>query len=497
MKHRLPALILAACLLAPLLAACGGGGTDAAATTAAASTILDTAVEETTEPPLTDNLPEKDMNGWELRALSSVSSGFCVNQPEELTGELINDAIYERNADQQSRFNFKLNIEDVTPSTNNSICVQTLQKAAASGDNAYQLYLPYTKTIVNYADSILPWNDVPYIDYTNPWWYPDATQAFSVGGYQLALSGCFDLCVPSRAECLGFNKSLMAELNFKDNVYDLVREGKWTLDKYIEMGSAAVKDLNGDGKIGEQDRIAITAHWKGYISFFINGFGVAFAEKDKDGFPVFDGPKNEPLINVIEKLQNMLATHPDMYIQESTNNYSSKGQPAFAEGGSLFNAPSIHSWIGSFRDLDFEVGMIPPPKLDESQDRYYCQTAYGHSPTLCRSLPKSEWENLGVIMEAFAFSTYVDLLPVYKDVALKNKAAASPDESEMVDLIWNSIFYDFGVLCWESYIADKIVNELFMKGSTANVSFLTTLQSSVRQYEDALRTAAESMKDLK
>ncbi len=494
MKHRITSLLLAACLLLPLLAACGKADGEPSGTAAPVATEADTTTEAATEPPLTDNLPDKDLQGWEFRIYSSVTSGFCVNQPEELTGELINDAIYERNADAQARFNFKLNIEDVTPATNNSNCIKALETAAAAGDNAYQMYLPYTKTIINYASSILPWNDIPYLDFSNPWWYPDATQAFNVGGYQFALSGCFDLCVPSRAQCLGFNKSLMAELNFKDNIYDLVREGKWTLDKYIEMGSAAVRDLDGDGVIGEKDRIAITGHWKGYMSFFINGFGVTFAEKDKDGFPVFEGPKDEALVNAIGTLQNMLATHPDMYVQKSTKNYNSEGQPKFDEGGSLFSTPSIHSWISSYRELDFEVGMVPPPKLNAEQDRYYCQTAYGHSPTLCRSLPKTEYENVGLICEAFAFSTYVDLLPVYKDVALKNKAAASPDESEMVDLIWDSIFYDFGVLCWESYIADKIVNELFMNGSTANVSFLTTLQSSVKQYEDALHDAVKGLK---
>lgn len=494
MKQRLVAGLLAACMLVPALAACGSSApVDApSASTVETQTEPPTTVE--TEPPKpTDGLPDKDMQGWEFHVLQSVTSGYCVNQPEELNGELINDALYERNAAAQDRFNFKLSSEDVTPATSNSACISALLSNATAGDNTYQLYLPYTKTLISYVDVILPWNDVPHLDWTNPWWFPDATQKFNIGGYQFALSGCFDLCIPSRTGCLSFNKELMTELNFKENVYDLVRAGKWTLDKFIEMGCAAISDLDGDGVIGEKDRIAFSGPWKS-MNLYINGFGVNYAEKDAEGFPIFAATENEPLVNAIMTLKNMLATHPDMYVQKAGNNYSVDGQPLFASRGALFAAPAIHSWVGEYRDLSFEVGMLPPPKLNEEQGRYYCSTAYGHSPTLCRALPKSDYGNVGLICEAFAFSTYYDLLPIYKDVALKNKAAASPDESEMVDLIWSSISYDFGVLCWESILADPIVNHFFLGGSDDVASYLVTLQSGLRQSQETLHKEVAALK---
>jgi len=461
-------------------------------TIAADSAHMTTTEEVTTEP--TAVIPDKDMKGWTFRIYANVSSGYSVIDPKEESGEVLNDETYTRNRDMEYLYNFKLSVQNASPASNNTIVIQTLQNNTTAGDNAYQLYLPYTKTLINYAQFMLPFNQIPVLDYTKPWWFPDATEAFNVDGMQIALSGTFDLCVPSRVQLLMFNKDIFAELNTGYTMYDLVRENKWTLDKYIELGNMAAKDLNGDGVMNENDRFGLSSHVKGYYGAFINGFGITFATRDAKGYPVFSGGSDSALVDIIQKWLDIIAVNPNLFYNTSTSIHSAKPSGMYPAGQTLFYSGAIAS-IANAADYDFQSGYVPFPMLHADQGRYYCQTAYGHSPTLSRALPKDEWENVGILMEAFAYSTYTKLLPIYKEETLKLRYADSPEDSEMVDLIWDSIFYDFGILCWESYIADKIHNQIFLKGTDSVVSYLESIKPVVQKYADNLAAAVAAMKE--
>ena len=53
--------------------------------------------------------------------------------------------------------------------------------------------------------------------------------------------------------CMFVNKAMLADHGF-DDMYHTVREGKWTIDKLIEMTATVSGDLNGDGKMDSADR---------------------------------------------------------------------------------------------------------------------------------------------------------------------------------------------------------------------------------------------------
>jgi len=484
--------VLAAVMILSLFA-CAADQPAAEDTSAPAETTA-ALPEETTaaETELTDNLPEVKMDGFEFKVYSSDTSGLCINDPSEEIGEEINDAMFRRNQKMEERFGFVLTIESEPKS--NSLVATTLKNCSLAGDNAYQLYLPYTKTLIDYAQYLTPFNNIPHLDYSNPWWYPEPTSAFNFDGIQLALSGCFDLAVPSKVQCLVFNKELATELNLPKSLYDLVKDGEWTLDKLAEIGNMAARDLNGDGVMDQSDRFALSGHWKAMSSTFINAMGVYYATTDENGYPVFTGAQNEALVEAIMTMQDLLNNNPGLYRNKANKNYNHEGGGKFGSGTTFFHMSEIAAVSGSLRDLEFEVGVIPYPKLNREQTQYYSQTAYGHSPALCNALPKDQYEKVGILLEAFAFNTYTELLPVYKEKTLKTKTASDVESAEMVDLLWNATFYDFGILCWEGQLADKISNDLFMKNNSAVASYLTSLEPTMQRYTDNIRTAVTALK---
>ena len=109
MKNRMISLLLAAVLLALPMTGCSESKTNADEETAA-SVVTPAASDETVpveeeEPAeILPDIPELDFNGEDFTFLTNGASDDCGSDwitydvtAEELNGEVINDAVYERN----------------------------------------------------------------------------------------------------------------------------------------------------------------------------------------------------------------------------------------------------------------------------------------------------------------------------------------------------------------------------------------------------------------
>ena len=117
MKRKNLALLLALLMLASSMTACGEA-TDAE--TGADTTAADTVVEkETTELEarlaLPDNLPDRDFDGYDFRVLTRNRDDFIndVGAELELTGDVADDAIYNRNLAVQDKLMRKSKLKKI------------------------------------------------------------------------------------------------------------------------------------------------------------------------------------------------------------------------------------------------------------------------------------------------------------------------------------------------------------------------------------------------
>ncbi len=82
-------------LLQPVLFACGEAAETPTETTA--ETVTDTTPAETDRSEISDNLPDIDFEGTEFNILCRTEWAYEFDV-EEQTGDLVSDAIYDRNA---------------------------------------------------------------------------------------------------------------------------------------------------------------------------------------------------------------------------------------------------------------------------------------------------------------------------------------------------------------------------------------------------------------
>ena len=124
-------------------------------------------------------------------------------------------------------------------------------------------------------NEVLPIDELPYVDLSKPWWDKDVNQGFSIKGHLMMINGDISPYSFNLTACMYFNKKLFDKYDL-EYPYQLVRDGKWTLDKLIELTKDFTADTDGDGKItadGGSDVFGMTAWFLGLPYDFYYGAG--------------------------------------------------------------------------------------------------------------------------------------------------------------------------------------------------------------------------------
>lgn len=129
--------VLLMLLVMTMLAGCGK--TPAAETETQDHTDTETTVETETADPYRDELPEMDFGG-EAVSIAVWNHDDVVGEfhAEELTGEVVNDAVYNRNLAVENRLNMKMDLRLVNSGDMNSVN-NTIEDAVIAGDASYDM----------------------------------------------------------------------------------------------------------------------------------------------------------------------------------------------------------------------------------------------------------------------------------------------------------------------------------------------------------------------
>ncbi len=446
-KRAISTVILFSLLLSGV--SCGSEGTSETTTKSQSD---DTTVSDTTAEPTEYDLyplPEKDMDGFELRFYNYDDTWltWAINQldAEEENGDRVNDAIYARNRRVESEYNAV--ITEITAANTND----NLKNQIMASDDSFDIAMLYDELVSGYfVDGLFDtWDSLPHLDTSRSWWNNDANEVFRINGKQFAAVGDFSLAMLSRGFVMLFNKDMQAKAGLDTNLYDLVRDSKWTFDEFASFSKNFVSDVNGDGVYDENDQYPITGAVKLVFGSMVTGAGVKYITTGDDGNPQFAIPGNTYAFNVFEKLYNIFNGSNLFYNVKKANVHdgSNEALELYGNQKNLFLGTSI-MWIEKCRSYNFDMGIIPFPKYDEEQADYHVLVSGAGVATIPVTLPEDRRENVGILLDALCRDSQQNLLPTYKEVVLKTKYARDEDSAEMLDIIFDSLTYDLGLSVW-------------------------------------------------
>lgn len=385
---------------------------------------------------ISDDLPEEDYEGYHFVILARDRGDFVADIGAGLaeTGDIVDDAIYKRNFNVENRFNIVLDANHVGDP------ISELRKTVSSQDDAYQMMLGQAIEIGSAAleGNYLDWyEDLPYVNLEKPWYIGNAVDALSIENHAFIMAGEFDLSILRFTYCMFFNKKIAEDYNI-ENLYGLVNDGAWTLDKLDQVVAGVHEDLDGDGKITDQDLIGFTTDFYSAAITYQYAFNNPVMTKTEQGIPevtFLNGKMDDIVDKLIDFFYNNEGSLP--------GGWGFSG-PIWNAGHSLFLNGLFQGCI-SYRDLEFDFGIIPYPKWDEKQDTYYTMSDGAHD---LQSVPVTvaNLDRASCIVEALNAESYKEVIPVYYDIALKVKYSRDEESVQVLDQLLSARTFDFGYI---------------------------------------------------
>ena len=458
---------------------------------------VETEAETEGETELTDGLPEKDMNGYALHILNTSQDSLTWADvrifSDELDGEAVNDGLYNRRQTVENRFNCVMTSEENIPYGNG---LSVLQASVNAGETTYQCAFVTEALCGDALPYCSSWNGVPYIETGGAHWNPSATSVFRLSGKQTALAGNVSMSVISRAVCMVFNKRIFTEMFPGDSLYAAVQENRWVLDTMLSYMSSAGRDLNGDGAWTADDQYGLNMGrgFKGYLASILGGAGYRFTSQDEEANLSFTMHTDEKTLNLVTKLMDTMM-RDGFYYNEDTSCHGFQPADFFSSGHALFTQGVPHD-IYKLRDMEDDLGILPMPKLTEGQEKYYSASWGGHVLMLPKTVTGTEeLENIGICLEAMSFLGYYEMVPLYKEVALKSKTSRDEESSAMLDIVFSSASFDFGTnILYDSVLATGVLQSMWDgKDSSAIVSICKKQEKTIQKYIDKFLSAARDM----
>ncbi len=485
MGKRMWILLLAALLLA-------GCGNTATTETTAEQGGTDTTAAETAAPAeetrVMHQVPEKDFEGANFHIAYPEWQGYRYYFfADEETGDGMNDAIFQRTIQTEEYLN--VDITQYSPGYIAEVVAEA-KKSITAGDDVYSMVLLHCINGVSELASngmLYNFDDLPVVDLDADWWNRDMMDVLRLG--KRTSYGVSDYMIPC-PYAVYFNKDIVEDNNMADP-YQLVYEGKWTLDTMVNMAVDFTRDVNGDGSHDkDNDNYGISAPEASKYISFMTGCDQFLTEKTADG-KIQLAINTDKTFKIVEILNKLGATPGTVFYpaaEEEVNQFD------FNSGRLLFRLDTIAGAV-VFRDYEADIGILPYPKFDEKQENYVSLDWGG-----LMAIPATigDTDMVGSVIELLSYLSAETVIPAYYDVLLDGKLARDEDTRAMVDILFDTIAYEVG--CNYSAIGGGLSDLLYMtynlpvKGnSTDFASFYAKYEKGSTQALDKLYTAIEKM----
>ena len=481
-KKSIPAL-LALLVLAQTMTACGdqadtpADDTQSADTTAAQTTeAVDPRIQQKADyyAALNHTLPDEPIT------ITFISDTDDIAVESE-NGEKLNDAMYRRNIEIEEKLGYK--IVDLKED-NESQTPSKVKNSVLSGDGTYDIVSTRTYVIASLFSGayLRDLNDFAALQLDQPWWNQTANENMSFGGVRYC--GLSALCHRADTVCelVLMNKRIAEELDM-EVPYQAVRDGEWTWEMLHEMIKQVPLDSNGDGKMDHTDIVGLVGQSQDVAAATI-ACGMTFFEKDADDMPVFT-LNNEENTEKFETIFDFFNDDTYIYCVGLYNGidwdyWGSK----FLNGESLFML-EFPGNFSRFTNMEDDYAVLPMPKYNKEQDEYRTMTNLWHTSALCipRVTTASD-EDIGIVLDALSFLSYVDVEPMFAETYLENRYIRDEESAEMINIVLDTMYYDPCFAVYESW--SYPINIPVLSLNTGTNTFASTVASQQKGIEKAV-----------
>ena len=433
------AIILILALLVPFVVACGGEN--------------ETTTTTTTENTATDgkfsskDTVKKDWDGETLLIAATAWSGnpsypwstmeLAIEEGKTSGwGEKIDKAVLERTAYIKATYGVDVIWEWASRYNTHDVLKNAMM---AGNDPDYDLAMPRAMRAHSIVanGSVYDMANRPYINFNNSYYNQESVETYTAKGHTFFITGDFSNLDKETAFVVFVNKTVLGGEETTKELYQLVKDGKWTWDKLVTYASAAFKD-NGNNILDDVDIYGLSTQ---SFTRFYEYFGVKQAGTDKSTgeweFTLNDPKVNDIIDAIIE------ADSSDWARSAWAGVWGDLSKDAYAENRILFFNEAFQriKYISESMPVD-NLGVIPFPMLNEEQGRYCVPCSSQQFTLLCIPKTTSDRNMSDYFVDVLAWTGNEYVMKAYYEQMAEQLGA---EEMEiMQNYIIPNITYDAG-----------------------------------------------------
>ena len=448
-KLRFAALLMAILMLTLCFVSCantpeeGGEGSTSADTQGTNDPAATTLPDETTYPVdengfELDRLPELNYNNEEVVIFTwSNQAMWEWNEDGETNGDKVHDAIYTRQVRTEERLGIEIVIVKQNGDWNNrnSFITSVEANVNSGSQDAYDLIGQYTPAapIGAMKNLYINLSDVEYLDWERPWWPQDIQDSCHINNNVYVITGDITGTLVRNIHCVIGNLDL-AENYDLPNLYKLVEDMEWTMDKFSELSLGTIQGINPDGSACYSVTFPNDVE---YDSLFY-GAGFRFVEHDADGKLIMSPELTSArLEDWYQTCQSFLLDNADVEI------LAINGANGFTSDNVLFHCGGISDVQNYLQEVNFDFAILPFPLYDGDQEEYYTITSYWVS---MYSIPTNapDASQSAAVLECLSSYGYRYITPIIYQESFQYRYLDTLENATMFDLLHNTLVFDPG-----------------------------------------------------
>ncbi|MBQ9743644.1 MAG: hypothetical protein IJW19_00795 [Clostridia bacterium] len=316
--------------------------------------------------------------------------------------------------------------------------------------------------------------DRDFIDFANPYYSKNSVDSYTAKGHTFFVAGDFSTLDKETAFVLYFNKTLLGGEEATKELYQKVRDGKWTWSELVTLASASYKD-DGDGIRGDTDVYGLgTTTYSRYFEYF--GVTQAGVNENTGEWEIaVNDSRADDIVSAI------ITSNKAIWCRSAWAGCWGGPQLLCEQGLLLFyNDVLQYSYLGENGD----IGVVPFPMLNEEQGRYCVPCAYQQTVLMCIPKVTQDRAMSEYFLDVLAWTGNEYTMKAY--IQQKSQQFTSEEDMEMLTTyILPNIVYDAGgAVGWGSLIGHA-------RDESYNGNINTFDNAYVKYEPDALKTIAQ------
>ena len=360
---------------------------------------------------------------------------------EDITGEMTNDAVYNRNRMAEENLGIRISAEDAG---NWDAVTDKMRASVHAGDFLYNLIgqVDFKTYAVVGAKLCGNWLDVPNIDFDAPWWTKAANDEATINGRLYTFTG--DFCVTNilYGNVLFYNAPLCERYGYSaSSLQETVFEKKWTFDAFNTLTSGVYEDTNGSTSRDAEDVYGVVLSADAHCDEWLTAFDQPLTKVSEDGV-IEVVMFTDKTITALEKVLGLYYRNDGSYCTGTWQEAAADAM--FVSDHALFTPGILNDARTSFAGMDSDFGVMPFPMWDEAQDTYY--TVASDQFTVLAfpvNTPEEDYPFLGTVTEEMGILSKRDVVPAFYDSALKNRYSMDANTAKIIDLIMDGRLFEF------------------------------------------------------